>query len=63
MVDDFIQGKLGDGGRRAINASLTRKLLRIMEIDDNAEVSPPRFSISIKLDVSHMIGSVHQRNQ
>lgn len=63
MVDDFIQGKLGDGGRRAIKASLTRKLQRVMEIDDNAEVTPPRFSISIRLDVSHMSGSVHQRNQ
>jgi len=63
MVDDFIQGKLGDGGRRAIMASLTRNVRKNMEIDDNDEISPPRFSIIIKLDVSHMSGYSHQRNQ
>lgn len=54
IVDDFIQGKVGDQSQRALQAALTRKLRRTYEVGENNDVPPPRFTISLELDVSHM---------
>ena len=51
MVDDFIQGKLGDSGQRAVAAALTRGLRRAAEVD-HMDVPVPRFSVTFTLDMS-----------
>jgi hypothetical protein len=53
MVDDFIQGKVGDSRKDAVAAALTRGLRRASNID--GDVPPPRFAISLTVDVSETI--------
>lgn len=53
MVDDYVQGKLGDAGRRAVSASMTRDMRRAAEIGD-LETPAPRFSVGFTIDISEM---------
>lgn len=55
MVDDFIQGKVGDRSKRALLAALTRKLRPALELDaDDDDTPPPRFSVTLTLDITEM---------
>ncbi len=56
LVDDFIQGKVGDRSRRALRAALTRKLRRDLDLGGDDETPPPRFTITMTLDVTGMSG-------
>jgi hypothetical protein len=51
MVDDFIQGKLGDSSRTALCACLTRELRDVHEMA-SLDVPPPRFSVTFALEVA-----------
>jgi len=55
MVDDFIQGKLGDSSKTAACAALTREMRGALDIP-NMEVPPPRFSVTFGLEVPEVHG-------
>jgi uncharacterized protein (DUF2132 family) len=54
MVDDFVQGKIGDCRPHAIRAALTRSLRDILDPNGSGQEPLPRFSVHISVDISHM---------
>jgi hypothetical protein len=51
MVDDFIQGKLGDASPQVLGAALTSAGRQALDVPE-PEVGGPRHSIVITLDVT-----------
>jgi hypothetical protein len=56
MVDDFIQGKVGDSSKRALCAALTRSRRQSYQVMEDA-VPPPRFTISMTLEITEIAWS------
>lgn len=52
MVDDFIQGKLGDTRQAVLAASLTKGQRLAVKIPDDPKIPIPRFSVTFTFDVA-----------